>query len=90
MSKLAVYAPFDQSLIKEIPLATSKEMNDAIDRAHDLFLDHKKWLPKYKRVEILENIAFLMEERSEELIQTSALEGGKPWMDTEVEMKRAI
>ncbi|SMD32361.1 Acyl-CoA reductase [Reichenbachiella faecimaris] len=90
MSTLSVYAPFDQSLIKEIPLATSKEMSNAIDRALGLFLDQSKWLPKYKRVEILENIAFLMEERSEEIIQISAMEGGKPWMDTEVEMKRAI
>lgn len=90
MSTLAVNAPHDQTLIKEIPLATSQEMADAIDRAHALFLDQSQWLPKYKRVEILENIVFLMEERSEEIIQTSAQEGGKPWLDTEVEMKRAI
>ncbi|MEP3388209.1 MAG: aldehyde dehydrogenase family protein, partial [Reichenbachiella sp.] len=90
MSKLSVYAPFDQSLIKEIPLAKSKEMSEAIDRAHALFSDQTQWIPKHQRVEILENIAFLMEERSEEIIQVSAMEGGKRWMDSEVEMKRAI
>ena len=90
MSTLKVNSPFDQSLIKEIPLTSKEEMQEAIDHAHDLFLDHDRWLPKYQRVEILENIVFLMEERSEEIIQLSALEGGKPWMDTEIEMKRAI
>ncbi|MEP1782483.1 aldehyde dehydrogenase family protein, partial [Reichenbachiella sp.] len=90
MSTLEVNAPFDQKLIKEIPLATSQEMTAAIDRAHALFLDQSQWLPKHKRVEILENVVFLMEERSDEIIQTSAQEGGKPWVDTEIEMKRAI
>lgn len=90
MTTLKVNAPFDGSLIKEVQLANAEEMSRAIDYAHNLFQNQSKWLPKYKRVEILENIAFIMEERSEEIIQTSTQEGGKPWMDTEVEMKRAI
>ncbi|UXX78293.1 aldehyde dehydrogenase family protein [Reichenbachiella carrageenanivorans] len=90
MSTLKIFAPFDQSLIKEIPLADSQQMQTAIDQAHELFLDPSQWLPKYKRVEILEKIAILMAERSEEIIRTSTQEGGKPWMDTEVEMTRAI
>ena len=90
MSTLKVYAPYDRSLIKEIPQKSAAEMQAVIDRAHSLFLDRSKWLAKYKRVEILEKIAKLMEERSEEIIRTSAQEGGKPWMDTKVEMARAI
>ncbi|MGL1885450.1 MAG: aldehyde dehydrogenase family protein [Reichenbachiella sp.] len=90
MSTLKVYAPFDQSLIKEIPLRTAQEMEDAIDRAHRLFLDRSKWLSKDERVKILENIIFLMEERYNEIVQQSVLEGGKPWIDTKVEMDRAI
>lgn len=90
MPSLKVFAPYDQSLIKEIPLADAKDMEKAIEQAHGLFLNRKKWLPKHKRLEILENIAFLMEERSEEIIHISAQEGGKPYMDTKVEMARAI
>ena len=90
MSSLKVYAPYDQSLIKEIPLKTAEEMNAAIDKAHSLFQDRSKWIPKYKRVEILENIARLMDERSDEIMRTSAQEGGKPWIDTKAEMARAI
>jgi len=47
-------------------------------------------LPKYKRVEILERIALLMEERSEEIINISTREGGKPYIDSKLEMARAI
>ncbi|MFY0626938.1 MAG: aldehyde dehydrogenase family protein [Reichenbachiella sp.] len=90
MSTLKVFAPFDQKMIKEIPLASASEMEAAINKSHDLFLDQSKWLPKHKRVEILENIVFIMEERSEEIIHISAKEGGKPYIDTKVEMTRAI
>jgi acyl-CoA reductase-like NAD-dependent aldehyde dehydrogenase len=90
MDKLKVYAPYDLGLIEEISLRTADEMNTAIDRAYGLFEDRSNWLPKYKRVEILEKIAGLMKERSEEIINTSSREGGKPYMDTKVEMARAI
>jgi acyl-CoA reductase-like NAD-dependent aldehyde dehydrogenase len=90
MGTLKVYAPYDLSLIEEIELRTADEMNAAIDKAYGLFSDRSKWIPKYKRVEILEKIAKLMEKRSEEIINTSAKEGGKPYLDTKVEMARAI
>lgn len=90
MSTLKVYAPYDLSEIREIPLKSAEEMNQVIDFAEDLFLDRSKWLRKFERVAILERIAKLMEERSDEIIRTSAQEGGKPWVDTEVEMARAI
>lgn len=60
MNTLKVHAPFDQSLIEEIPLKSAEEMHAAIDKAHDLFVDQSKWLPKYKRVEILDKIVLLM------------------------------
>ncbi|MEM6830982.1 MAG: aldehyde dehydrogenase family protein [Bacteroidota bacterium] len=90
MSTLQIKAPYDQSLIKELRLQTSGEMNAMLSKAFDLFSHRSNWLPKYKRIEILENIARLMSERSEEIIRTSTQEGGKPWMDTKAEMDRAI
>jgi len=90
MSTLKVFAPFDQSLIKEIELKTEGEMDTAIDHAHALFNDRSQWIPKHGRVEILKNIAFILEERSEEIIHISAKEGGKPFLDTKIEMARAI
>ena len=53
MSKLKVYAPYDQSLIEEIPLKSADEMNSTIEKAEGLFLDRKKWLPKHQRIEIV-------------------------------------
>lgn len=90
MNTLKVHSPYDQSLIKEIPLKTAEEMESTIKKAYGLFNDQSKWLPKYKRVEVLEKIAQLMTERSDEIIETSVMEGGKPLMDTKVEMARAI
>lgn len=90
MNTLKVYAPYDQSLIDEIPLKSQDQMNKAIEKAYGLFEDRNSWLPKFERVAILEKIASLMEERAEEIITTSAREGGKPYMDTKVEMARAI
>jgi acyl-CoA reductase-like NAD-dependent aldehyde dehydrogenase len=90
MSKLKVLAPYDQSLIMEINLHTDNEMAVAIDNAYERFAHRDQWLPKHKRVAILEEISRIMEARSEEIITTSAREGGKPWKDTEVEMARAI
>lgn len=90
MQTLKIYAPYDQSFIKEIPLKTTKEIYETIGKAYTLFSDQSKWLPKHKRVEILEKIVQLMTKRSDEIIKTSVLEGGKPLMDTKVEMARAI
>lgn len=90
MSTLHVKAPYDQSVIKELTLQTSEEMHALLSKAFDLFSNRSGWLSKYQRIELLENIAQRMEERSEEIIKTSALEGGKPWMDTKAEMDRAI
>ena len=90
MTTLKVRSPFDQKLIKEVPLATTKQMEKALDRAYNLFSNPANWLPKFRRVEILENIAFILEERSEEIIHIAAKEGGKPLIDTQIEMARAI
>mgnify|MGYP000666346074 CR=1 FL=1 len=90
MSTLKIQAPFDQSLIKEVSLSSAEEMHQAIDFAHDLFLDQSRWLAKYQRIEILEKIAKLMTDRFDEIVELSTLEGGKPLQDTKVEMKRAI
>ncbi|UXP33791.1 aldehyde dehydrogenase family protein [Reichenbachiella agarivorans] len=90
MATLKIFSPFDQSLIKEIPFNTAEEVLGALDRAHRLFHDRSQWLGKHERVKILENIIFLMEERYDELVFQSAQEGGKPLIDTKVEMDRAI
>ena len=87
---LKVLSPFDQSLIKEIPLDGSNKVEEALEVAHKLFLDQSNWLSAYKRIEILERVVEVMKDRISFLTKLAASEGGKPLMDSEVEVLRAV
>ncbi|MCH7724309.1 MAG: aldehyde dehydrogenase family protein [Bacteroidetes bacterium] len=90
MQKLKVFSPYDNKLIKEIPMVGATEVEEALTTAYGLFKDRSKWLPAYQRVEILERVAQIMSTRVEELTNIAAEEGGKPYIDSEVEVLRAI
>ena len=87
---LKVVSPYDQSLIKEIPLVGKVEVEHALATAYELFQDQSKWIPAYERIAILERTAEIMKTRIEELTITAAKEGGKPYNDSKVEVLRAI
>ncbi|PHO10681.1 aldehyde dehydrogenase [Malaciobacter canalis] len=91
MSKtIEVTSPFDGKVVGEVPFSTTQEVQAAIDLAEKTFLDHKNALPKFKRIEILENVMKIMSSQVEELTKLCASEGGKPYMDSKVEVNRAI
>ena len=90
MPTLKVNSPYNNKLIKEIPLVGEKEVEKALSVAHRLFNNRSKWLPAYERVEILERVAKIMSERVDELTKIAAEEGGKPYMDSKIEVERAI
>lgn len=90
MSTIEVNNPFDQSLIKSVPVSTPEQLEDAISKAHTLVDNRDNWLPAYQRVEILERVISIMSEQVEELTQLAASEGGKPYIDSKVEVLRAI
>jgi acyl-CoA reductase-like NAD-dependent aldehyde dehydrogenase len=87
---LKVYNPYDQSLIKEIEMHSAEDLEKALDKAHQLFLNRKEWLPAYERKAILERLIPLMERDTDKLCKIAAEEGGKPWQDSMVEVQRAI
>lgn len=87
---LKVLSPYDQSLIKEIPLVGKAEVEKALATAYALFQDQSKWIPAHERIAILERTAEIMKTRTEELTKTAAQEGGKPLVDSGVEVLRAI
>ena len=87
---LKVVSPYDQSLIKEIPLVGKVEVEHALATAYELFQDQSKWIPAYERIAILERTAEIMKTRIEELTITAAKEGGKPYNDSKIEVLRAI
>lgn len=88
--KVTVTAPFDDSEIATLDAATSGDIEKALTTAHALFNDKSKWLPASQRIEILNKTAVLMREQFDELVMVAAGEGGKPLMDTRVEVERAI
>lgn len=87
---LKVHNPYNQKLIKEIPMVGKKEVQDALDVAYNLFQDRKKWIPAFKKIKILEKVQEIMKSKIEELTKTAAEEGGKPYQDSKVEVIRAI
>ncbi len=87
---LQIFSPYDQSLLKEIPLVGKAEIETALNTAYSLFQDQSKWIPAHERIAILERTAHLMSERIDELTNIAAQEGGKPSIDSKVEVLRAI
>ena len=90
MTSINVYNPFDQSLIESIPQTSEANTVKAMDDACALFDDRKKWMPPYQRVEILERVVEIMSSQIEQLTLLAASEGGKPYIDSKVEVMRAI
>jgi acyl-CoA reductase-like NAD-dependent aldehyde dehydrogenase len=87
---LKITSPYDLSLIKEIPLVGKNEVENALTTAYALFQDQSKWIPAHERIAILERTVEIMKSRIEELTKTAAQEGGKPLVDSKVEVLRAI
>ncbi|MCP4978660.1 MAG: aldehyde dehydrogenase family protein, partial [Maribacter sp.] len=90
MKVVKVNRPHEQSLIQEVPLMSAQILEDILSKAHQLFLNTAKWLPAYRRIEILEKAAQIMTERIDKLTKIAAQEGGKPYQDSKVEVLRAI
>jgi len=88
--RLEVQAPFDRSPIAQVETEDAEGVERALATAHRLYRDRVGWLPAHRRVEILERTAALMKERAEMLALEAAREGGKPLVDSRVEVARAI
>ena len=87
---LDVHAPWDRSLIATVERGGPPVVEKALDTAYRLFRDRDAWLSAARRIEILRRAAALMQERREELAVEAAREGGKPLIDSRVEVDRAV
>lgn len=91
MSVLKVYSAYKPDhLIAELPRINREEAYRKLQRAQDYFLDRQNWLPAHERIRILKIACRLVNERSDELAKQAALEGGKPLVDSKVELARAV
>ncbi|HZR37300.1 MAG TPA: aldehyde dehydrogenase family protein [Nevskia sp.] len=87
---LTVVAPFDRKPIGTVATADAAAVEHALATAHRLYRDRDAWLPLARRIDILERTAGLLKARAESLAVEAAREGGKPLMDSRVEVSRAI
>lgn len=87
---LEVMAPYGQSPIGTLETAGLDAVDMALDTAARLYRDRDSWLEPYERIQILEGAAAIMSDRAEELALEAAREGGKPLIDSRVEVARAI
>jgi len=90
MNSIKVESPFDGKVLGEIALSSQADIDLALDRARKVYENQEIWLPKYERIAILEKTVEIMSSRIEELTLIAANEGGKPYMDSKVEVERAI
>ncbi len=87
---LEVFNPYDRSKIGEIATVGEQHLEDALSSAENLYLDKDGWMTVHQRVQILERTAEIISDRVEELTKLAASEGGKPYLDSKVEINRAI
>ena len=85
-----VHAPYDRSLLATVERGGSQVAERALDTAYRLFRDKDAWLSGAYRIEVLRGAAAIMQARREELAVEAAREGGKPLMDSLVEVDRAV
>lgn len=85
-----VTSPFNGEVIGSVQISDDEDLEKALEDAHSGYSNREKWLPKYKRVEILEATAHKVQKEIEEFSLLIAQEGGKPLNDAKVEVNRAI
>jgi acyl-CoA reductase-like NAD-dependent aldehyde dehydrogenase len=86
---VSLYSPYTEEAIAEIPLATKEDVDQAIEAAENARKAMKQ-MPAHQRAEILENIARIIEERSEEAAKIIATEASKPIATARGEVARTI
>lgn len=87
---LVITAPFDFSKIGTAELADEQTIEHALQSAYSLYRDKKRWLSLADRLAILEKAASIMQDEFDRLALEAAREGGKPLIDSRIEVTRAI
>jgi len=87
---LSITSPYDGANIGTVETINLAGAEQALTNASILFKNKKAWLSADERIQILKKTAVLMQERYDDLVQIALSEGGKPLLDTRVEMNRAI
>lgn len=89
-SRLEVTSPYDRHHIAEFAMNTASDVESALATAERLSKDRSTWIPAHERIAILEKTAAIVTSRKDELARQAAEEGGKPLIDSRVELERAV
>ena len=84
-----VRSPWDQGLVGRVTVASRKDAREAVTHAV-ASVRRTRALPRWKRKEILEDIAAALIEQKERFAQLIVAEAGKPVRSARVEVERAI
>lgn len=85
-----VRRPWDGQLIGEVGTLNAAGAERAVADAAAVYRDRSAWLPPARRIEILEQVCAMLDARSDEMALQAAAEGGKPLIDSKVEVARAV
>ena len=87
---ITVNAPYDGSAIATVDTADGSAVETALANAHALFRDRDKWISVSRRIEILEGVIDIIAADPDNFAIEAAREGGKPLIDSQVEVARTI
>ncbi|MGI9274353.1 MAG: aldehyde dehydrogenase family protein [Endozoicomonas sp.] len=87
---LEVHNPYDLSLIAKVATCDSSHIDKALTTAYGLFRNRDSWLPLDQRIDIFSKAIHLISKQRDVLALGAAEEGGKPLVDSQVEIARAI
>jgi len=86
---LEVRSPWDQGLVGRVTVATRADARQAVNHA-SASLRRTRALPRWKRREILEDVAGALIEQKERFAQLIVAEAGKPVRAARIEVDRAV
>lgn len=85
----SLFSPYHRELIAEIPAASEEEVDSAIEAAYQAAHTMAE-MPSHQRATILENLAKLLEQHSDQAAKIIAEEAAKPLKTAEGEVARTI
>ena len=87
---IEVTQPWDEQTIARVGVVDGDTARNALEAAYKTFCDKSACLPRAQRIEILEKVCSLLDTRKDELAMQAAAEGGKPLIDSKVELSRTV
>jgi len=82
--------PLNGEIVGQVAISTPDILESSLESAYSLYRDRKRWLKPYQRIEILKKLLSSMNDNFDYILDTTIKEGGKPYIDSKVEVFRAI